>query len=225
VGMLPRRLGRISRELRRIDCSPFSRLVLFDVGAHDGTTFAGLARALPWIHVYAFEPTPELAAVIERAHSNLGNYHLVRKAIGETPGKARFNVVGRGDWGCSSLLDFSDGLERTWPGRTDFEVTRTIEVDVMRLDTFVAERGISRIDFLHVDAQGVDLQVLRSLGEHIALVKGGVIEVPQSAEVKLYRGQHTREEALEFLRAHGFEIRDVIPQQNEDNVYFRRPRT
>lgn len=212
----------IRRELEKIDCSLWDRPVVFDVGANDGSTFLPFARALPWARIYAFEPTPELVAKIRSQSVGLKNYRLVPKAIGETPGTAPFNVAGTANWGCSSFLEFSDGLEVTWPDRTDFKVTQKIEVEVIRLDAFVREQKIERIDFLHVDTQGTDLAVLRSLGDEIRRVRGGVIEVPQSREVMLYRGQHTREEAEAFLDTHGFKIWKIVPAQNEDDIFYRR---
>jgi len=212
----------IRRELEKIDCSLWDRPVVFDVGANDGSTFLPFARCLPWARIYAFEPTPELVAKIHSQSAGLKNYHLVPKAVGETPGTAPFNVAGTANWGCSSFLEFSAGLEVTWPDRTDFKVTQKIEVEVIRLDAFVREQKIERIDFLHVDTQGTDLAVLRSLGDEIRRVRGGVIEVPQSCEVMLYRGQHSREEAESFLDAHGFKIWKIVPAQKEDDLFYRR---
>lgn len=48
----------------------------------------------------------------------------------------KFNIAGQADWGCSSLLEFSNGLDKTSPGRTDLKVTDTITVNTIRLDTF-----------------------------------------------------------------------------------------
>lgn len=210
------------RDLRRIGYFPWQRLVIFDVGANDGATFRHMPRWFPWMRFYAFEPTPELVTKLGAHMARWSNYRLIPKAVAETAGCLRFNVAGVGDWGCSSLLEFSDGLDSTWPGRDDFKVTRRIEVETIRLDDFVKEHRIERIDFLHVDTQGTDLNVLRSLGKEIRRVRAGVIEVPQSREVMLYRDQHTREEAMEFLAENGFKVWKTVSQQNEDNLYFRR---
>ena len=223
------RLGRLRaqwvqglRDVRRIGYFPWQPLVIFDVGANDGTTFSHMPRWFPWMRFYAFEPTPDLVAKLCPHMARWSNYHLIPKAVAETRGTLRFNVAGVGDWGCSSLLEFADGLDRTWPGRDDFKVTRQIEVETIRLGDFVREHRIERIDFLHVDTQGTDLNVLRSLGEEIRRVRAGVIEVPQSREVMLYRNQHTREEAMEFFAKNGFKVWKTVSQQNEDNLYFRR---
>jgi hypothetical protein len=120
------------------------------------------------------------------------------------------------------LLEFASNLEETWRGRKDLVVTRRIEVEVIRLDSFVIQNQIEKIDFLHVDAQGTDLAVLRSLGKEIHRVQAGVIEVPESKEVMLYKNQHTYEEAVEFLEGNGFKIVAIGDSQNEKNLYFQR---
>jgi FkbM family methyltransferase len=195
--------------------------VIFDVGANDGKTFYNEARQ--GAAVFLFEPTPFLVEGIRRWIGECPTMSLVEMAVSEKDGCMKFNVAGQGDWGCSSLLEFSDGLEGTWPGREDFKVTEQLSVNTTRLDTFLEKNPqITKIDYLHIDTQGSDLSVLRSLGNKISLVEEGVVEVPQSEEVMLYKGQHTKEEMLNFLNANGFEVVEVISQMNEDNIRFRK---
>jgi FkbM family methyltransferase len=149
----------------------------FDVGANIGlVTFAVGARR-PDLTIHAFEPTPALAATIRDRASALPNYHLVEAAVDESPGVRFFNVA---ELGCGSLLDLSD---QDWLGD---DVEGEVRVRVARLDTELGALGIDRVDFLHCDAQGNDLRVLRSLGD--IAVREGVIEVP--ARSKLYDGGH-----------------------------------
>ena len=63
------------------------------------------------------------------------------------------------------------GLESAQPDSRPLVVTK-------RLSTICDELGITKIDVLHVDAQGSDLEVLRSLDEaRLRSVKSGAIEV------------------------------------------------
>ena len=48
------------------------------------------------------------------------------------------------------------------------------------------------------------------------------VEVPQEDKLRLYKGQHTKQEALDFLEQNGFVIDRVTSQVNEDNLYFVR---
>lgn len=197
---------------------------LFDVGAHWGQDSLHIARDHSDVTVYAFEPTPELAQRLrEQSKDFSSRYHVFEQAISDYNGESQFHLVV-GDTGSASLNTFSDGLDKSWPGRTDFVVRKTITVPVYRLDTWLEKftPEITKIDHLHIDAQGSDLAVLKGLGEKIHIVESGVVEVPQHPDLRLYKGQHTKEEALEFLKQKGFTIKNITSQVNEDNIFFER---
>ena len=165
-----------------------------------------------------------MIGIIESRTSHFKNYNLIKKAVSNYEGKATFNVAGQCDWGCSSLLEFSDRSKVDWPGRTDFVVTQKIEVEVIRLDKFVKENSITKIDYLHIDTQGSDLNVLKGLGEQLSIVQEGAMEAASKPDI-LYFGQNTQEECVDFLISKGFEITRIEindPQQNEVNIYFKR---
>jgi FkbM family methyltransferase len=203
--------------------------VVFDVGANNGSSFLDQARANKDLVVWAFEPTPKLAADLIEKTKDLPNYHVVQKAVSDVAGQATFYIAGSDgcDWGCSSLNHFNDNLDQTWPGRTDFRVTDQVNVEVIRLDSFVEELGLTRIDHLHVDVQGKDLEVLKSLGDKLSIVASGVIEMASSEEVKLYKDQkYVLADAIKFLNENGFRVHRIEPNDvkcNEVNVYFFRP--
>lgn len=197
---------------------------LFDVGAHWGQDSLHIARDHSDVTVYAFEPTPELAERLRRESKNFSSrYHIFEHAISDYDGESEFHLVV-GDTGSASLNSFSDGLDKSWPGRTDFVVRDTIKVPVYRLDTWLEQFApdITEIHHLHIDAQGSDLAVLKGLGDKLKIVESGVVEVPQAPELRLYKGQHTKQEALVFLEQNGFKIKEITSQVNEDNIFFER---
>jgi FkbM family methyltransferase len=221
---LPNQLGLIRACLvfkRTYGLNPLKRLVIFDVGANNGDNFIELTR-LPWIEVHAFEPTPELIRIILERSSGRSNYILNEVAISDFEGQVVFNVAGQGDWGCSSLLEFSENVSETWSGREDLKVTNKISVNSIKLSTYVKRKNIKRIDLLHIDVQGHDLIALKSLEKFIEIVDMGVVEVPFDDKVKLYKNQHSKLEMLEFLRKSNFHILKVESQQNEENLFFYR---
>lgn len=204
----------------------------FDIGANDGRSMISRAYE-PDSVVYAFEPTPELVEKLRENYSNLPNYHVIPKAVSDKEGKATFYISGHADWGCSSLCNFQndDTLKRTWPGRTDFGVTQSVEVEVIRLATFISDLRknsvqIDEIEYFHCDAQGKDLEVLMGMGKEIGLIKRGVIEMPTSHLSKLYSDQYfIDKDAIEFLENRGFEIISIESnddQRNEVNIHFSR---
>lgn len=197
--------------------------ILFDVGANWGTDSLNVTRSNPHYMSYAFEPTPELIAHLEAQSRNFSDRYMIMPfAVSDFEGTAKFNVSAHSDWGCSSLHTFSEGLEQTWPGRDDLHSERQIEVQVRRMDGWFKDHPeITHIDFFHCDTQGSDLAALRGMGEFVHLIRDGVIEVPQSREVMLYKEQHTKEEAMDFFNDNGFEVYRIHPQPNEDNLFFR----
>ena len=197
---------------------------MFDVGAHFGEDSLDPTRNNQDIICYAFEPTAELVDRLVGASANFADrYKVIQCAIADFDGEADFHLV-KEDTGSSSLNEFADNLSETWPDRTDFVVRDTVKVNVYRLDTWLKANAphITEIEYLHIDAQGSDLAVLKGLGDMIGIVKAGVVEVPQSEAVKLYKTQHSKEETIDFLTNNGFKIVTIKSQQNEDNIYFER---
>jgi FkbM family methyltransferase len=200
--------------------SPF---IMFDVGANNGSSSISFAQQNDNAIVYAFEPTPVLINTIKHATSEMKNYILTEAAVSDYNGRAMFNISGNGDWGCSSLLPLSDKANTEWGGRTDMLVTEQIEVDVIRLDKFIQENQIAHIDYLHIDTQGSDLNVLRGMGDCLSIVKEGVLEAAAKSEI-LYVGQNSMESSIEFLQKNEFEIVKIVPNDsamNEVNIYFK----
>jgi len=204
--------------------------ILFDVGANWGVDSLETIKNNPdWV-CYAFEPTPRLAEHLRQASAAFADrYHVYEYAISDENTDAVFNVAGQADWGCSSLLQFSDNLDKSWPGRTDFVVTEQIPVKVITLAYFFEKIlpnlfVVPQIEYFHCDTQGNDLKVLKGMGHYISKIKRGVIEVPMSTNVMLYKGQHTKEEAVDYLEQNGFAIENFGVQQNELNVYFKNLR-
>lgn len=197
--------------------------IFFDVGANFGDSSLAIAKAEPETIVYAFEPTPELMLNLKISSVNLKNYHVIGKAVSNYNGKAIFYVAGQNDWGCSSLLEFSEKSKTEWSGRNDFVVTRQIEVQVIRLDKFIIENDIQVIDNFHCDTQGSDLDVLYGLGEKISIIREGVIEAAAKPDI-LYKNQNDYLECIEFLKMNNFEIVSVTnndPDGNEVNIHFK----
>lgn len=198
--------------------------IFFDVGANHGTDSIHIAVYDPNSIVYAFEPTPILFDYLTNKTKDMPNYHVIKKAVSNYNGKANFNIAGQSDWGCSSLLNFSEKSKTEWVGRTDFNVTEVIEVDVIRLDDFITENNITNIDYLHVDTQGSGLNVLLGLGDKISIVKNGKIEAATKNDI-LYEGQNLLKDCVDFLDSNNFEITNIWENDahgNEVNVEFKQ---
>jgi FkbM family methyltransferase len=203
-------------------------MIIFDVGANTGESTKEYISETNII--YAFEPIPQLVETYLLPLQSI-NYFIIQKAVSDFDGTASFNIAKQDPsltdgslFGCSSLYEFSDNLDQTWPGRQDFEVTQKIDVDIIRMDTFIKEAHIAKIDYLHCDTQGNDLKVLKSFGEYIGFLNSGKIEcVKQNS---LYKDvDNDLDSVVDFLKTNGFQINEVQSNDsfdNEVNVIFSR---
>jgi FkbM family methyltransferase len=203
--------------------------LLIEVGAYDGHD--SLSYHANGYRVFTFEPKRDLFKALYERTKHLNNYTVIEKAVCLTNGTTTFNICQAG--GASSILPFrsNEELVRTWSAnRTDVQYSgESYVVNTTRLDTFIEENSLQNetIDYIHIDAQGVDLEVLQSIGGYIKNVRAGVIETVVDPNKSIYRGQTTNvySNVKEFLMSNGFLISGVTSNDNtacEYNVHFYR---
>ena len=202
---------------------------LIEVGAYDGSD--SLQYHKNGYDVYTFEPKKDLFENLIRKTKHLLNFEVIPKAVSLSNGITKFNICKEG--GASSILPFRSDAEliKTWSDkRTDIQFSGiSYDVETIRLDTFIEEYGLQNriIDFIHIDAQGVDLDCLKSLGKYISNVKAGVVETVIDKNKSIYIGQddNTLENVNLFLSSNGFKILNIQSNDNtncEYNVYFEK---
>lgn len=196
---------------------------MFDVGCNSGN------NSDYYVHnnyqVFAFEPTPKLCDDLRSRFKNNCNFFLIEKAISNKEGKMKFNIVGQSDWGCSSLLNFIPDTTLFWGSKEHFNatVTESIDIDVIRLDSFIKMLNIKTIDYFHCDIQGLDLSALESLGTYISIVKEGQIEVANKRNVLYENSNNYIEDVINFLEKNNFIIKNIVSndiRNNESNLQF-----
>jgi len=207
------------------------RDIVIDVGANQGGFAIEVAARNAEISVLAIEPIPQLCAEIAATAKTrqLENIILLQLAADATARSAKLHVSDHADCGVSSLLKLDDELikhDDYWQTREDLYFDHTIDVAVVRLDSIPEIQQAERIRFIKIDAQGVDLPVLESLGDYLPRVEAGVLEVPSTHESRLYTEEvhdlHSVTSRLLFL---GFRVYAIKPNDNaskEFNLFFCR---
>ena len=138
--------------------------VVFDVGAHVGYYSILASLANPASRVYAFEPLPR---AIRRFRENLienkiDNVELIECAVGASPGEAPFYCHPDTSRGIPS----SSGLSNVFfelPYYVNDGVRPRMTAQVIRLDDFVKERQIARVDLVKIDTETTEPDVLRGM--------------------------------------------------------------
>ena len=203
---------------RRRPTNPAATRIWIDVGAHRGETTFEHARKSRDLLVYAFEPDVSVAS---HRYSILNNFILLPMAVTEVDGFREFHINSNDR--TSSLLPLADAGLQAWRGVDGLRTVRKAIVPTVRLDTFMEALGIAKVEYLKIDAQGHDLEVVRSLGERINDVAQIRLEAC-AIENSLYDGAHNKiDEVVRFMRSKGFGLVENHSESmgQERNLVFR----
>jgi FkbM family methyltransferase len=128
-------------------------MTVLDIGAHNGFYTLLVAKNVgPAGKVIAFEPSPRERARL-LVHLRLNGFRdrvlVAPEALGRENKESIFFVVQGRDTGCNSLRR-----------PVVSEPTCEVRVPVTALDTFLAQQNIARVDFIKMDVEGAELEVL-----------------------------------------------------------------
>ena len=206
----------------------------FDVGADDG--FNGILFAFfnPKISVYAFEPIKnskdKILSNLKKIEIFFGirvkNYKIINSAVSDFNGNTIFYEtyykVG------SSLLKPKRKLDKFWTQSEDLlikTVTRGIKmkkrykVKVVTLEKICKENSIKVINYLHIDAQGSDLRVIKGLKSFKKNLIEGMAEIPESGKLGIYYHEQTFKELKKKFKKWKFKITNIEKVQ-KNMPYF-----
>ena len=194
------------------------RRTWIDVGAHEGETTFPFAASDPSLLVYAFEPNLHAAS---RIMGRLRNYVVLPIAIAERDGSAELQLNAYEQ--SSSLLPADPAGVKSWITEQEFKVTGSVTVPTMRLETFMNEAAIESVDYLKIDAQGLDLEVVKSAGDRLRDVAKVQLEAT-TVSYRQYEGAPGKSEIIEYMESRGFRLagEEVQSHGQEANLTFLR---
>ena len=179
--------------------------IVFDVGASRGQFALQILEDHPTAKIFAFEPHPDAYGDLFSLSEKFSQLIPVSTAISRDCGEVVFNLT-EGDVG-SSLRKPIEGQSSQWLSHQS-----TITVVSTRLDKFIQERGLAEdvISLLKVDAQGADLEVVKSAGEFLRpeSIKAILIEINF---VPFYESQDDYFKIFEFLDWAGYRLAWIYP--------------
>ena len=182
--------------------------VFVDVGAHDGVSFSNtyfFESKKAWTGL-CIEPNPD---VFEQLVKNR-NCKKAQVAIGARNGTTEFTVAT----GVDMLSGVSSNLNRRHRKRMDREIRevdgskRVIQIPIVTLQSLLDLNNIERIDFLTIDTEGSELDVIRGIDFGRTLITCIVLE-----------RNYTSGGVLKFLRTKGF-IR--LMALSHDDIYVHK---
>jgi FkbM family methyltransferase len=176
--------------------------VFLDVGANIGYLSAVAADLVgPRGEVHGFEPVPAYFDRLRRLAALNPNYSIIANscAVGEISGACTIYVTR--EPGQSTLVP-------AYKARS--EIVSSLEIPVVRLDSYLATRRIGRVALIKIDAEGFELPILKGLEGF--LTKSGrrppiICEIAPRAYPLLRR---SISELSAFMAKYGYTARDLV---------------
>lgn len=161
------------RKLQQMDRDSHERFFV-KIGANDGITGDPCGKLLltsPQWRGLLVEPDPDCAAVLRQVYSDDSRFQISQVAVDEFDGSRTFFTV------CPSAIQQHPELPEWYNQLGSFDrkhITNHLEgmlepfiretvVQTRRLSGLFKELGVEKIDFLHIDTEGHDLKVLKTL--------------------------------------------------------------
>lgn len=131
------------------DCKP---QIVFDVGAHIGSAAVLFAISYPNTPIYSFEPDPENFKLLCKNVEMYKNVKAFNFALGNRTEKRKFFASDNPlNTGGSSLTNLGVDLNKS---------SEILVVDILE---FMQTTSIKKIDFMKIDVEGAEFEILKAL--------------------------------------------------------------
>ncbi len=173
------------------------RIVVLDVGCRWGFAEKFTSAASPF-QVYGFDPDPQECQRLSQLYEN-PSISLVPVALAEAAGLRTLFITK--EPACSSLFQPDPYLIENYPALECARQVSTVQIQTNTLDLWMLQNNIYYADYIKIDTQGSELEILK--GGISTLKKVRCIEVEVEFN-PIYLGQAVFSDVDHFLRSQGF---------------------
>ncbi|MER9256728.1 FkbM family methyltransferase [Mesorhizobium sp. M0598] len=192
--------------------------VVLDIGCNDGTDTRRFLSLCPKAQLYCFEPDPRAAARFKKnMNPYLDKVKLFEIALSNRNGTIDFHPSnGEGsaeEWDQSGSIRRPKNhlVEHAW-----VRFDRPMSVETRRLDDWCSEANLKKIDFIWMDVQGAESDVIAGGRQTLSNTRFIYTEY---SDHELYEGQLSLQAILDLLPS--FELLTRYPRGVEGDVLLR----
>ena len=154
---------------------------VWEIGSRDGEDAAFLSRAFPSAQIHAFEPNPDtFHLVAEQADSSNGKIVAYNLALTDKDGAQTFLKIDTRQT-LTTWVDGNPGASSFFRANQDYEfekyVQTPVKVECSKPSTLIIESSLRAPNFLWIDVQGSELNLLKGFGEFLDQVDFIYIEL------------------------------------------------
>jgi len=184
--------------------------IVVEAGAFDGNDTLLLSQFWPRGEIYSFEPIPQLFERLVQKTTYVPNVKCYSEALSDQSGFASFyvsyyfNLLGAS----SSLLSPKEHLDLA----PDVKFPQKIEVKTVTLDEWARKNGVKSVDFLWLDMQGFELNMLKAS----KIAKTAKIIYTEVELVEAYEGQYLYDDVCSWMQNNGFRLLGIDFNEETD---------
>jgi len=181
--------------------------IVFDVGAYFGF-FSYYAIQKSAKEVYAFEPNPYVFEILKK-HAEMWSDKIkpYQLALSEKNGEADLFISE--ELGAASTM-----LENREKSILKFhKYNKKVKVKTMTLDSFVKEYNVERVDFIRIDAEGSEREIIKGAKETIKRFK------PKMA-IAAYHLPDDKKVIPELVLSIRDDYKFKLVNKGEENLFF-----
>lgn len=185
-----------------------SDAVVLDIGANIGLHSVYFSQKVPRGFVLAFEPSLETFQLLATNVVGIENVSLLNVAISNQGG----------------ILDFFVASDNAYSGLMDTKrksIRDVIKVPCMRVDDVLKNININRVDFVKIDVEGLELNVLQGMTQAIETYKPVIF-------CEIYAGRNSNSDpdgTVKFVCAAGYSAYtmrngQLLPYKKHDDNFY-----
>lgn len=211
-----RRTGFIVTDLVSDALAPQERFIILDGGAREALADPRWQSLEPRrVRLYGFEPDDKEVADLNRIAAERGlDYRYFAAGLWSAPGSLTF--YENKSPGGGAFYEQNTGLTDRWKFANSEQKFLSADIfyptdrstwKVTSLQVWAAENAIDDLDFMKLNVQGSELEILKGSGQLLDAVIGLMVEV---SFVESYKGRPFFSDIDAFLRQHRFSFFDLI---------------
>lgn len=158
--------------------------IVIDIGANIGEFSRSVVDRAS--RLIAIDPDPYVYEALSRNLNGFSNVAVMQRAMSEADSEVEFYLSTKN--ADSSLLQ-----------PTQF--SETVTVQAVRLDKLIEEQGIERVDFLKIEAEGWEPEILAGATRTLGITRKIAVDAGPERQ-----GQNTSHEVITTLKEAGFEV-------------------
>lgn len=180
--------------------------IVFDVGANIGEWSASVLSRVPSINLHAFEPIRFVYDQMSRTLPVSARVHLNNLAVCHQQGQVKFTVYDNNLY----MTQLSTMYKRNKDIEDSLALhSHEIIVPTITLDHYCITHNISHIDYLKIDTEGAELDVLKGAKEYL---ENGRISVIQFEYGGNFLDAHiTLQQVFLYLTTNNYQIYRILP--------------